>query len=427
MSVEAAQQSTGGVAGATNQAQPAPGSYFGMPKYSTQRRLVPDNGNAAIGAVPVTGGLVTLPTTKLDQLDIVTGMKIYGTYGGTWTNTGAGLQVSPFFPANLISQITFKLQAAYNTFNLTGPLAAIIQAFRPMWGQKNVGPAYPNAFCKLNLTAGKPTFGAAFSANFGIDVPFSLRFDEYYELDADGNPVAKLYDEIVTPMMMAAQARVVTPQVSLSPAIGVTDLLGSPVSRPNSDATSTFTAASWSSTFLRDAYWSANNAAANPPQHPWIYTRDYYTQPTSGQGKVGVLIQNTGVSVGQVLSLFGFVWDPAANSGLGAMVPYSSIASYELVIGGSLQSQLITPQVMQDDVQSQYGIYDSADTASWPSGIFIFDFAREKDGGSLTNRNAINTYMVNGVQLNITFKAGLIPGALSTVYMGVEALKLATS
>lgn len=407
-------------------AQPGPGSLFGVPKFSTQRRFVLDNGNQALGATPLAAAQVNVPTTKLDQLDIVQGIKIYAQYGGTWTNTGTGLAVSPFFPASIFQQITFKLQAAYNTFNLTGPLAAIIQTFRPMWGAKGVSAAYPNPFSKLNLTAGKPTFGSAFTANYAIDIPFALKFDEYFDLAADGTPMRKVYDAIVSPMFMAAQARVVVPTITLNQQLSTLDLLGAPVSRPASDTTSTYTAGSLAVQINRDAFWTANNLAANPPQYPWIYTRDYFTQPTQGQGKVGVLIQNTGVSVGQVLSLFGFVWDPAANSGLGAVVPYANIASFEVVTGGSLQNIFITSQAMQDILQSRYGLYDSADTASFPSGIFVFDFCQEEDGGFLTNANAINTYLVNGVQVNITFKTS-IPSATATVYMGVEALKLATS
>lgn len=420
-------QSIAGTGQTTNQSA-AVQSSFGVPKYSTQPRFVLDNQNQAIGFTPQTAAQQNLATGKLDQLDVVTGIKIYATYKGTWTNTGAGLAVSPFFPASLFQQITFKLQAAYNTFNLTGPLAAIIQAYRPMWGNRQIGGAYPNSFSQLNLTAGKPTFGTAFTANYAIDIPFAMKFDEYFDLDAGGNPSGGRHDEvIVTPMFMAAQARVVVPTITIAPGLSTLDLLGAGVSRPASDTTSTFVGAVGSASLQRQAFWTANNPAANPPQFPWIYTRDYFTQPTQGQGKVGVLIQNTGVSVGQVLSLWGFVWDPAANSGLGAIVPFTSIVSFELITGGSLQNQYLPAQAMQDRLQSMYGFYNSTDETSFPSGIFVFDFMANTDGAYYSNAFAINTYLVNGVQVNIVFAAGLIPSASATVYMGVEALKLATS
>lgn len=423
---QATQVPVGGTGQSGNQ-QNAPGSAFGVPMYSTQPRFVLDQGNQAMGAVPVAASQINVTATKLDQLDIVRGMKLYVQYGGTWTNTGTGLAVSPFFPANIIQQMQFKLQAAYNTFNQTGPLAAIIQLFRPMWGNRQLGAAYPNTFAKLNLTAAKPTLGSAFTASYAIDVPFAMHFDEYFDLAASGAPARKIYDAIVSPMFMAAQARVVVPTITLAPQLSTLDLLGAPVSRPASDTTSTYTAGSFGAQLYRDAYWTANNPAGNPPQYPWIYTRDYFTQPTAGQAKVGVLIQNTGISVGQVMSLYGFVWDPAANAGLGAIVPMANITSFEIVTGGSLQNIFMSAQALSDKMQSLYGIGDSADTASWPSGIFIFDFAMIEDGGYLSNANCINTYLVNGVQLNITFKAGVVPSSTATVYLGVEALKLATS
>lgn len=417
-----------GTGGTSNSnAQPGPGSLFGVPKYSTQPRFVLDNQNQSIGYTPSASSQVSLQTGKLDQLDVVTGIKIYCTYKGTWTNTGSGLTVSPWFPANLFQQITFKLQAAYNTFNLPGTLASIIQQYRPLWGNRQLGPANPNTFATDGLSASAPTFGSAYTGTFGIDIPFALYFDEYFDLDAAGNPLARYDEVIVSPMFMAAQARVVVPTITVNPALVNLDLLGSPVSRANSDSTSTFSGATSSASLSRIAYWTANNPAANPPQFSWIYTRDYFTQPTQGQNKVGVLIQNTGVSVGQVLSLWGFVWDPALNSGLGGVTPYTAIDHFELITGGSLQNQTLTPQAMQDRLASMYSMYVSGRTASYPSGIFVFDFALCPDGASISNKWAINTYLLNGVQINIYFVSGSVPGATATVYMGVEALKLATS
>jgi hypothetical protein len=59
--------------------------------------------------------------------------------------------------------------------------------------------------------------------------------------------------------------------------------------------------------------------------------------------------------------------------------------------------------------------------------VFVLDFAMSEDGGYRTNEACINTYLVNGVAVVITFKAGLTPSAGSTVFLGVEALKMATS
>lgn len=417
---------TGGTAaGATNNAAPAPGSLFHVPKYSTQRRFVPDNGNANLALTPNGSTQVNLPTSRLDQLDIVTGIKMAVQFDGTWTQgSGETLTTSPFSPANIIQQIQFKLQAAYNSFNLTGPLAAAIQAYRPMWGSRGVGTVTPDVFATFG-TSWRQSSGTASPLTFNIDVPLAWYFDEYFDLDAQGNPVNKYYDAIVSPYYMAAMARVVVPTVVVNPMMSTQSVIGAPVSDSVAPSTSTFTAGSFDAEIYRDAFWTADNPAGNPPQYAWMYTRDYFQQPTSGQGSVGVLIQNTGVSVGQVLSLWGFVYDPAASSGKGAPVPFSAISTFELVLGGSLQKIYCTPQQVTDRMNMLYGEVTAANLIA--AGFFVFDFALNECGGYISNAEAINTYLINGVQLNINFKSGSVPSSTSTVYLGVEALKLATS
>lgn len=426
------QRATGGSpgGGGTNNGQaPGPGSLFRVPKYSTRPRFVPDTLNQAIPIIPTTGAQVPVPFTKLDQLDIVRGIKMYITgLVTTWT-AGAGktLHLSPFFPASYLQQITFKLQAAYNSFNLTGPLAAIMQAYRPMWGSRAPGIINPNAFAKPAVVT-PPDIDTAPTAyampDLAIDIPLSFRFDEYYDLSPKGDPLRKIYDAIVSPQFMAAQARVVTPTVLLAPSLTGSDELGGPVTKEAGDTTSTFAVGTQGTAELdRDAYWTADNIAANPPQFPWQYTRDYFTQPTSGQSPVTVLLQNTGVSVGQLMSVCGFVWDPDANSGLGGIVPLSSIATIQLVTGGSLLNAQYKPTSIKDKMQSLYPNL----LTDFPDGVFVLDFAMSEDGCYLTNENCINTYLVNGVAVIINFNAGSVPGAKSTVYLGVEALKMATS
>lgn len=421
-------QAIGGTPGGpgTNQsAQPGPGSLFRVPKFSTRRRFVPDQANKSVGVSPVQAAQTNVGLTKLDQLDIVTGWKLYLTgLSATWTAGTGTLSASPFFPSNLVQHLTLKLQAAYNTFNLTGPLAAIAQAFRPMWGSRASGLVNPNSFAKPSVVT-RPTFGTAYNVpTLAIDIPAAIKFDEYYDLDVKGNPLRKIYDAIVSPQFMAAQARNVTPILTMAPGITSDDLLGGPVSG-SPVGTATFAVDTAGTLNVeRDAFWTANNPAANPPQFPWMYTRDMFTQPTVGQNEVSVLIQNTGVSVGQVMALFGFVWDPAANGGAGAMVSLqNAIDHIEIVTGGSLQNLYLTPAAITDRMNSLYPNLVS----DFPDGVFVWDFAISEDGSYLTNEGCINTYLVNGVALNIYFKAGQVPSSTSTVYMGVEALKMATS
>jgi hypothetical protein len=415
-------QPTGGVGQATNASAPAPGSAFGVPKYGTQPRLIPDAQNETLANTPVGASQTNLPVTRFDQLDIVRGWKLPLTFTGTWTEEAAHtLHVSPLFPCNIILQMSVKLQAAYYTFNLPGFLAAGMQAYRPMWGSRGVGTVTPDTFATFGGSS--PTSGDAYTVEFNIDIPASIYLDEYFDLDPQGNPARKVYDAYVTPVYMAAQARTVAPTITLAPQLTSLDMLTGPVSLTAGE-TSTFTAGSTAAGFLRDAWWTANNPASNPPQYAWLYTRDFFTQPTSGQGKVNVLLQNTNVSLGQVMSICFMTWDPAANSGQGAPVLAADIQSFEIVTGGSLQNVKVTPQVLQDRMRSMYGNEVAGNLTN--VGIYVYDWALHEDGGYLTNATCINTYLVNGVSLNITYQTS-IPSATATVYVGVEALKLATS
>lgn len=406
---------------------PVPGRMFGVPKLGTTRRLVPDNGNESLGASPSKGSQTKVQTTQFDQLDIVQGWKLPCTLTGKWTQgSGKTVHQSPFGIAASIQSLNVKLQAAYSTFNLNGPLAALAQGYRPMWGSRtpsqDIATTDPFAACQ-QVTVD----GADHSYPFTVDIPAAIKIDEYYNLTASGDPQQRIMDAIVSPFYMAAQARNVTPSLYLNPMMATADALEAPTTIAVNDNTSVFADGAFLAGLWRDSYFTSNNVEANPIQYPWLYTRDMFTQATQGQNKVGILIQNTATSVGQVLSLWGFVWDPDANSGFGALVPFSSIATFEFVTGGTLQNRYLTPQVLENDMFTRHP--ELATLGPWANGAgaFLLDFAMSTDGAYLTNANAINTYVTNGVALNIVFNNGQAPGPNATVYVGVEALKLVTS
>lgn len=417
-------QAIAGTGQPTNQNQLPPGSLFGWPMFGTQPRIIPDSGNSGIGATLDISSPVALPTTRLDQLDIVRGMKVLLEIDQTWTaGGGKTLHGSPFFPANQVQFINYQLQAAYNTMNLPGFLAAAFQAVRPSWGDRGLGASTPDNFSvfgQIPQLDGDPT-----PETFIIDVPFAIKLDEYFDLSSEGQPEQRYSDAIVGVEYMAAQSKVIVPTITMAGGIALTDLLNGPVSKAAGDNTSTYTGTVTKGKMYRDAWWTGQNPASNPPEYAWIYTRDYFRQPTNGQDHVDALIQNTGVSVGQVLSLVAVTWDPAGDSGRGAPVPLADIDHWELVTGGTLQNIKVDPELVQDKMRSLYGSATADNLIA--AGIFVFDFCLSEDGSYLSNANAINTYVVNGVQLSCYFDSDSIPGSSARMYVGVEALKMATS
>jgi hypothetical protein len=101
----------------------------------------------------------------------------------------------------------------------------------------------------------------------------------------------------------------------------------------------------------------------------------------------------------------------------------SSITYIRLVTGGSLINYDYTPAEITEMMTSLYGNALSG----FPSGVFVLDWALREDGGYLTNEGLINTYLVNGVAVEIGFNSGSTPSASATVYVGTEALKYASS
>lgn len=423
-------QAIAGTGQTTNSNAPAPGSLFGVPMYGTQPRLIPDSGNNSIGGTLSQGSSTTLPTTRLDQLDIVRGMKVNLQTTNTWTaGSLQTLTASPWFPGNTISNIRFQLQAAYNTFNLPGFMAAAMQAYRPMWGDSAVGTISPDNFAIFGQAPNLA--GTATPENYIVDIPFAFKFDEYFDLTAEGAPVgpngqlSRYYDVICGVQYMAAQSRVVVPTITFAPGIASLDAFNSPVSKASADTTSTYTGSVSVGKMYRDAWWTGQNPASNPPEYSWMYTRDYFKNPTNGQQQSLALIQNTGVSVGQVMSLCVATWDPAANGGIGAPVPFSSIDHFELVTGGTLQNLRVDPSMVVDRMRSLYG--STAATNLTNAGFAVFDFAKSECGSYYSNADCINTYLVNGVSINTYFKSGSVPSSTAATYVGLEALKLATS
>lgn len=418
------QQAIAGTGQPTNQNEYPPGSLFGWPMFGTQPRIIPDSGNGAIGDVLDQSSPVVLPTTRLDQLDIVRGMKVLLELEQTWTEGGGKtLTPSPFFPANQVQFVNFQLQAAYNTINLPGFLAAAFQAFRPSWGDRGLGASTPDNFAIFGQTPN--VTGTEDDETFIVDIPFAIKLDEYFDLSSEGQPQQRFTDAIVGVEYMAAQSKVIVPTITMAGGITLKDLLNGPVAKAAGDTTSTYEGQVAKGKLYRDAWWTGQNPASNPPEYAWIYTRDYFRQPTQGQQQVDALIQNTGVSVGQVLSLVAVTWDPDANGGLGSPVALADIDHWELVTGGTLQNIKVDPEMVQDRMRSLYGAATADNLIN--AGIFVFDFCLSEDGSYLSNANAINTYVVNGVQLSCYFNRDTVPGSKAQMFVGVEALKMATS
>ncbi len=120
------------------QAQPTPGQYFRVPKLGARPRFLREGGNGDVGFTRNTGSAVQAKTQKFDQLDIIRGYLLMLKLNQTYTaGGGKTLYDSPWFPFNMVDQLSVQFESSYKTFNLPGWLAAIMQQYRPAFSNRS--------------------------------------------------------------------------------------------------------------------------------------------------------------------------------------------------------------------------------------------------------------------------------------------------
>jgi hypothetical protein len=412
-------------------AAPVPGQYFRVPKLGSRPRFLREGGNGEIGFTRQTGASIGVKTGKMDQLDIIRGYLLILKLNQTYTaGDGKTLHTSPWFPFNMVDTLSVQFESSYKTFNLPGWLAAIMQQYRPAFSNRSglgmLTNVYANAqnaddqtpndegWAQPSLLTGQDMDSGTATITVPYEIPTSMEFDVYWELDLAGNPAGVMPRCIVSPQYMAATTRNVIPKLTMSQGLTVEDLLGGAVAVASGDATSTFLDNGSEADFFRDCWFPAPTYST-PPVHPWQYSRDFIEYPTSGQTSVPIPLDADTAGQGQILSLVGMTWDPDAASGFGAAVPLSSYEKLELAYSSKLTIYEDIPETMQARWLANHGTL-------LPDGCFGWDLALTEDG-KLTNENALNTLVEAGCQVRETFKAGSAPSATSTTIIGLELLK----
>ncbi len=427
----------GATASGNGQGQgPAPGQYFRWPGVSARSKFVADSNNGEIVTTLSQGSQVNAQTIKLDNLDVVRSLLWVITYAGTWTvGESKSLTDSPYFPANLLQELSIQFESSFKTFRLPGILAAAMQSYRPGMSGPNSAAQFlqfgqqpanwqdlitnnPNQEDSLLLD--DSVTNATTSMVLTYEVPVAMKFDRYWELTDMGVPAGPpIADAIVSPMYMAANTRNVTPKLLYCPGLTSEDLLGGGVSIASDDTTSTFSGTATANLY-RDAWYPAS-MAASPPVYGWQYSRDYVFWPTSGQGTINIPLVSEEQGQGQILSICGFTWDPAGASGYGAPVPLSSYNTDPLNPGIRLNFSSKLPIYQDTPITNQYR-WLTKHPDLLPPGFFGWDLAMTEDG-KLTNEEALNTLITAGVQVSLSFNSGSAPGSTATTYIGLEMLK----
>ena len=411
-----------------------PGAGFRIPGVGAKPRVVQEPGPCAPNTVTALSqaGPTSAPFAKFQTLDIDEGFILELDFTTTATANSGTITPSVLFPSNLVSSLSVQFESAYNTFRLPGWLAVCMQSYRSFIAPKsfttfsqNGADTTPGNALGANFYGANPlstpnlalnTTGTQQTFSLFLEVPVSVMFDLYYELNPLGVPMgAPIPRAIVSPQRMAATTRNVIPNVSYSALLGQNSELAYPATAA-SVVTQTMVG-SVSQSWYRKAFIPTDNPVTEPPGRFWQYSRDYIAYQPSGAQMPAIPIDDSVPGQGQILSLIFCTYDPALNGGLGGFTPYSNYGLVELLYGSNVQ-------IFQETPKANLYFWAQKHGKLLPTnfGLMGWDLMLTQDG-KLTNEDAINTLVVNGTQLRITYNNGAIPSNGSTVYIGLEILK----
>lgn len=420
-----------GASQAANQQQSGqitPGSMYGAPGYTNPvEQLDTTQGLVTAGA----GGQQNTINgiTPLAQTDVVLGWDLFVTYSFATApvgGTGQTLSVSPYAPYNMLGPVTLSLQNQYKPIDvLSGRDLGIFQSYRGRYLRSDrrnanlaspvLGAAYSSGvWCEAALLEASNVWSTTYTTTgktFVVHLPASIEFDLYYPLDISGNLVGTPGRAIVSPQYMGGTTRIVTPKIALAQGLGTVDT--SPFGTTTSGSTaSTFTAGySTSLDIRRNAIYSSNNPSALPPVQPWQYALHTWEYGCGAQTKITVPVPN---DVGQILSIWVLLFDPAASNGAGAPLAMSSVQYCQLKYGSGLFRFDDTPTSMQARWIQQHDTLPAAGFIGW-------DLAYQPDGRLTNQGGVLNTLTTNAIQVVLTL--GTAMSSSGYVVVATEALQ----
>ncbi len=378
---------------------------------------------------PVTGILPFKTTDIVFKWDYY--MDVTNFYGvaGT-TNT-----TSAYAPYNLLGAFKLAISNLYDVIDVqSGIDLALYNLYRPYnrdsinnllyttpdaipYGhQENNLVAFP-----VNSTLGQPPAALTFpttasSLQIHYEIPVSLWFDEYFELNQQAQTVMVANRVPVSPLYMSGTARNVTPDITINAVSG-----GNTDTGPfyESGGTPSLTGGTIAHRFMRTGMYGTTNPVSMPLVYNWRLALVSKRYSLSGVSIADIplksVINNGGG--GQVLSIMVRFYDPAvANGGapisLGSITtgsaPNYNVTKGQLQYGSSLIRFDDTPTTMQRRVMRQHNLLLT-------QGVWLWDLAID-DNGKRTNARALNAYSTD-INLHFEFGTTLSSSAYAVVFV----------
>ena len=412
--------------------QAAPGQLFdvpGGPGGGTQWQETYESTNGLSVTLSASNQVVANGIQAFKQTDVVVDWLFKLTLTQTYTSgTGQSFTNSAYAPFNAIGPFQLQIQNQYSSVKVeSGIDLYIFNIIRSGRAPRNAG--------EVNLGAnpsGDPVGGTAtgyyttnlaqanqFAATWAnsnatweaiFRVPAAQWFDQYWDLLPTGEPASAPHGAVVSPQYMAGTTRQIIPSITFNPGL-VSTLDNGPVSTtaltPTSDSASTFTGSA-SLVFKRQAIY-AGAPAVLPPVYAWQYAWQTTRFSLSGVSKQDILIP---LESGQVLCVYVRLFDPSANSGLGAPININTITKAQLQYGSGLLRYDDTPDTVQQRFMLQH-------QSMLPQGVIAWDLAMD-DWGRITNKRALNLLTTAGCLVHLEFTGTLSSTAYAV--LGIESL-----
>ncbi|MDA8385417.1 MAG: hypothetical protein M0Z88_04050 [Actinomycetota bacterium] len=339
------------------------------------------------------------------------------------------LNASAYAPYNVLGPVKLKIQNQYSAVDVENGIdIAIFNAIRPRLrsdrrGNNGANPAgdpvgatgqgYLNASTpQANLVAPAHWTDASTAYEWMFDIPGGKWFDEYYALDIAGNMLGGGGPVFVSPQYLAGTQRLIKTSIKLNPGLAATTDEGPVVANGTITTPATF-AGSGTLSIRRQGVYGSNSVATLPPQQPWQYSLQTNRLPIAGVSQKVLQVPD---ETGQLLCLYGRMFDPLAASGIGAPIQLSEVTKIEMTYGSGLSWFDGTPDEMQLKWLEQHGFL-------LPQGVFAFDFAIDEND-RFSNKRALNTLTTAGIQCKLYFSSPTSADAYCV--LGTESLVYVT-
>lgn len=393
-----------------------PGALYGVPGI-TQRFEQPDTTVSDVVTLNASSQVNWNTVQNFQQTDVVHWWELDAEWVNTPTiKTGKTAVLSPYAPHNLFQATSIQMQGQYKPIDVqSGTDLAIFQSYRPMRGsaqmanQPNLGanpaPNFQNAaWPAANIVATPSMTKTSTPVHLFYELPASLWFDQYWDLNEDGSVNGPPISTYVSPQYMAGGQRTVRFKTAYAALNASNQDTG-----PFGEAAAAILAPNGSQvtgTLRRAGVYAQTDPNTMPPVFNWQYQRHSFQFPVAGKTKVTIPISD----YGQILSIFVRFFDPTANAPISMT---SGVNEMQLLYGSNLPRFADNAKSMQKRYLDQHGSLPPVGTAIW-------DMALTDTGGYVTNAKAINTLTNANVNAYFEFASALSSTAYAVV--GVESL-----